>query len=652
MAASPQRRRDLWLGGGTALLLLGLLWLLLHQALAQRGLGLDFSTLTGRAGFRLSESLLDISPDSPAWMAILAGLLNTLRAALLGAFLAVLLALPLALARISNRPLARTVAAWIVEPLRNTPLPLQLFLWYGVLLNLPGPRSALHLAPGLLLSNRGLAVPWFEGGTLSWPALAGFNIEGGLVLSPEFTALAFGLGLFHAAYLAEVLRAGIAAVPPGQIEAASALGLRRWRILRLIVLPQALAFSMAPATWQFLQLMKNASLGLLIGYPDLVGVTGIAVNQTGRGLEGLILVILAYLGLNGLMVLLLRRMAPRSAHIGLQAARPLPQAGRRLAHTWPALLLAAMLGALLFFWGLRDAAFTGGSAACTAAQGACWALLSEKWRLILFGSYPLPEQLRPTLATALLALAILATAWGGARRPGRIGLAWLVILPTWLWLMGGGAGLVPVASMDWGGLPLTLGLAVAATALGAALALPLALATLCRHPALRVPAAMFIALFRSVPLIALLLASSVLLPLLLPTGWNGDKLPRALAALIGVTAAQLAEILRRLSSAPGRPDRGGAEPRPLPLCHPGDGPVAAGLADQLPRRGECLCLDGKGYVSGTGGRAAGSDRDDAVGRAGTAMAQLRRGCLSAARGCVFSAVLSAGPLCAVAGTRG
>ncbi|CAH2605488.1 Amino acid ABC transporter permease (plasmid) [Rhodovastum atsumiense] len=540
-----ESRRDAWLGTGVALLILVLLWLALTSALARRGLSLDFSALGGRAGFAVAEGVLEVSPDAAAWWAILAGLLNTVRVAGCAVLLALALAVPLAIARHSPWQMARTLATWIIEPLRNTPLPLQLFLWYGLLLNLPGPRAAWHLLPGVLLSNRGLALPSFVNGTLSVPALQGFNIEGGVSLSPEFCALAFGLGVFHAAYLAEVLRAGLAAVPAGQTEAATALGLPNRLALRLVILPQALGFALAPGIWQVLQLVKNASLGLLIGYQDLVGVTNIAVNQTGRGLEGLILVVLTYLALNGVLVLALRALERPSSRTALQPAAPHKWTGRhgRAGH-WGNVALGGALALAIGYWGIDQAAFTGGPRACAAANGACWAVVEEKWRLILFGSYPLAEQWRPALATALLALGLLGTGRVAGRHPVRAALGCLVLLALWGWLMGGGGGLAPVPSADWGGLPLTLGLAALALILGAFIALPLALGGQSRHLALRVTTGMIIALFRSVPVVVLLLAASVLLPLLLAPDWSGSKLARALAALIGVTAAQLAVVLR------------------------------------------------------------------------------------------------------------
>ncbi|WP_159992429.1 ABC transporter permease subunit [Roseomonas sp. 18066] len=550
-----QTRRDAWLGAGIGLLLLGLLWWLLQAALDRRGLRLDFSALGARAGFAMAEGLLEVTPDSSAWRAILAGLLNTLRVALCGVALALLLSLPLALARLSRAPLPRQLAAWVIEPLRNTPLPLQLFLWYGLLLNLPGPRLAWNPLPGLFLSNRGLALPWWEAGALRFPALQGFNIEGGLLLSPEFCALAFGLGVFHAAYLAEVLRAGIAAVPPVQAEAAAALGLPRRISLRRVILPQALGFSLAPGSWQVLQLVKNASLGLLIGYQDLVGVTGIAVNQTGRGLEGLLLVVLAYLALNYFLATLLK-LAGHEGRSALQPAMPAPlprdTGWRRAVGFLPGVLLLLALG----YWGVAQAAFTGGAQACAAASGACWALLAEKFRLILFGSYPLAEQWRPALATLLLGLGLVATGWVALRGRWRLLLGWVALLPLWIWLMRGGGVLRLVSDADWGGLPLTLGLAALALALGAVAALPLALAQRSRHLPLRVAAGLFIALFRSVPVVALLLAASLLVPLLLPPGAGGSRLARALVALAGVTAAQLAVVLGAALQAlpPGQPE--------------------------------------------------------------------------------------------------
>jgi general L-amino acid transport system permease protein len=151
--------------------------------------------------------------------------------------------------------------------------------------------GALHPLPGVFLSNRGIFFP-LPGST---PVLEGFNFSGGGHLSPEFATLLAGLVLYTAAFIAEIVRAGILSVPKGQVEAADALGLSRFDRIRLIVLPQALRLVVPPLTSQYLNLVKNSSLAVAIGYPDFVSVVNTAINQTGQAIEGIALIMAAYL---------------------------------------------------------------------------------------------------------------------------------------------------------------------------------------------------------------------------------------------------------------------------------------------------------------------------------------------------------------------
>jgi general L-amino acid transport system permease protein len=174
---------------------------------------------------------------------------------------------------------------------RNVPLLLQLFLWYALITQgLPGPRQALHLLPGVFLSNRGLVVPWFGPDGFTAPHLEGFNFQGGVALSPELAALLFGLTVYTAAFIAEVVRGGVLAVPKGQTEAALSLGLTRGQSLRYIILPQALRIIVPPLSSQYLNLLKNSSLAVAIGYPDLVSVANTTINITGQAIEGFAIV--------------------------------------------------------------------------------------------------------------------------------------------------------------------------------------------------------------------------------------------------------------------------------------------------------------------------------------------------------------------------
>lgn len=326
----------------------------LHN-LAARNITTGFDFLHREAGFAIGESAIAYAPTDTYGRAIWVGLLNTLRISVVGIVAATLLGTVLGVARLSGNWLVSRLAGLYVEIVRNVPLLLQLFFWYAVITqNLPGPRQALHPLPGVFLSNRGLKLPALRGDALDWmaaglalaivgvvvlghwarrrqeatgrifpfgraalalvvllpllgwwaggaplaldlPYLKGFNFTGGLTLTPEFAALLAGLVIYTSAFTAEVVRSGIQAVDRGQWEAAGALGLPRRRILRLVVLPQALRVIVPPMTSQYLNLTKNSSLAVAIGYPDLVSVVNTTLNQTGQAIEGILIIMAAYL---------------------------------------------------------------------------------------------------------------------------------------------------------------------------------------------------------------------------------------------------------------------------------------------------------------------------------------------------------------------
>jgi general L-amino acid transport system permease protein len=334
-------------------------WYLIHNTLANlaaRRIATGFGFLEREAGFPIGEGVIEYTPANTYARALLVGLLNTLKVASIGVVLATIWGTLLGVARLSSNWLIRKLASWYVETLRNTPLLLQLFLWYAVVTEgLPEVRQALQILPDVFLSKRGLRypelvpdpvhlwmlalfaigvalawawrrrarahqdstgeirpvllptlglaiglplVPWLIAGApfqLDVPVLRGFNYQGGGTISPELVALLFGLVVYTAAYIAEIVRAGILAVPHGQTEAARALGLQSGRILRLIVLPQALRVIVPPMTSQYLNLTKNSSLAVAIGFPDLVSTANTTLNQTGQAIEALSMVMAAYL---------------------------------------------------------------------------------------------------------------------------------------------------------------------------------------------------------------------------------------------------------------------------------------------------------------------------------------------------------------------
>ena len=266
--------------------------------LAARNVATGFGFLGNEAGFAISESMLAYSPADTYARAISVGLLNTLKVALVGCVLATLLGAFVGLARVSSNGLVAALARIYVEVMRNIPLLLQLLFWYALVTEaLPGPRQAVEVLPDVFLSNRGLVLPGFDWQSMAWsvPVLRGFNFSGGMAVSPEFLALLLGLVLYTTAFVAEIVRAGIQAVRPGQWLAGSALGLSRTQVLRWVVVPQALRVMVPPMTSQYLNLTKNSSLAVAIGYPDIVSIVNTAINQTGQAIEGVLIIMAAYL---------------------------------------------------------------------------------------------------------------------------------------------------------------------------------------------------------------------------------------------------------------------------------------------------------------------------------------------------------------------
>ncbi len=324
--------------------------------LESRRITSGFGFLARESGFAIGESLIEFGPADTYFRALVVGVLNTIRVSVVGIVLATLVGVLIGLARLSKNWLLSKFASLYVEVLRNVPLLLQLFFWYAIISeNLPGPRQALEPLPGTFLSNRGIRFPipapdpvhvftllaavagaiasyfvyrwarqrqaatgeqfpvlwaslgliiglpvavWLIGGApMAWelPKMQGFNFQGGGTLSPEFAALLMGLVTYTAAFIAEIVRSGILAVSHGQTEAALALGLRRAKVMQLVILPQALRVIVPPTTSQYLNLTKNSSLAVAIGYPDLVSIANTAINQTGQAIEGIAIIMAVHL---------------------------------------------------------------------------------------------------------------------------------------------------------------------------------------------------------------------------------------------------------------------------------------------------------------------------------------------------------------------
>ncbi|KQZ99659.1 amino acid ABC transporter permease [Mesorhizobium sp. Root157] len=344
-----------------ALLVMGVWWIVDNtiENLRRSNISTGFAFLRGRAGFDISDRLIEYSSDSSYGRALLVGVLNTAAVAAAGIVTATILGFLVGVGRLSNNWLIRKLATFYVELFRNIPPLLVILFWYqGVLALLPNVRDSLSLPLGSYLNNRGFYFPRFvwepgaglvlagfiAGIVLSWyvarrakarqmatgqqfpvlltsllliiglpllafllaglpvsidyPQKGTFNLTGGTNVKPEFLSLYLALSFYTAAFIAEIVRAGIMGVPKGQTEAYSALGLRSNLGLRLVVIPQAMRIIIPPLTSQYLNLTKNSSLAVAIGYPDLYAIGGTVLNQTGQAIEVVVIFMVVYLGIS------------------------------------------------------------------------------------------------------------------------------------------------------------------------------------------------------------------------------------------------------------------------------------------------------------------------------------------------------------------
>jgi len=536
-------------------------WLVsnLQQNLAERSISSGFGFVSDVAGFAIGESAIRYAASDTMARALTVGLINTLKVSVLAILGATLLGVPLGLARLSGNPLLRGFSRLYVEVIRNIPLLVQLLFLYAFTLNvLPPVHEAIEPIPGLILSNRGIALPAFAGGAMAWewPRVGRFNIEGGMQLSAELLTLVVGLSTYTSAYIAEIVRAGVQSVPTGQSEAAKALGLRPLHTMRRVVLPQALRAILPPLTSWYLNTVKNSSLAIAVGYPDLLSVVDTIINQTGQAIEGVLILITVYLIVNLLLSLLINwyevRILRTAAAAGATAtAQPAQWSWRSLLGSPPRALLSITLaaGASYAVWSVIDwlvlsATLSGTAADCRHASGACWPFVRENYRIILFGTFPLEEQWRPAvcviLFSAALALSFRRRIWGMP-----LAAVWLsAIVGTVLLMNGGFLGLPSVPTEKWSGLPLTLLLASLAVSLGFPLAVLLALGRRSRWPVMRSACVGFIEFVRGVPLVGVLFMAAVMLPLFLPASFEIDSFTRVQIALVLFTAAYMAEAVR------------------------------------------------------------------------------------------------------------
>jgi len=350
-------------------LVVGYLYINVTTNLARQGLAVGYGFMKNPASFGIGETFISYDPSNTYERALLVGLVNTLVVSVLGIFFTTIVGILVGVARLSSNWLINRFAAAYVGVIRNTPLLLQLMFWYfAVIIQLPSVRQAIRLPGPIYLTQRGIYLTWAEATPtfaawrgfifiaflsvfmiwfglrsaqrrasvplspwwnvayllvpvlIIWlgiilqpqpplrsvvPELTGLNFKGGLRLTPEFAALLFGLVIYTAAFIAEIVRAGIQAVSKGQVEAARSLGLTNSQTLRLIVFPQALRIMVPPVTSQYLNLAKNSSLAIGIGYPDLFSIAGTIHNQTGAAIEIITIMMLSYLTISLITSLLM-----------------------------------------------------------------------------------------------------------------------------------------------------------------------------------------------------------------------------------------------------------------------------------------------------------------------------------------------------------
>ncbi|WP_105384785.1 amino acid ABC transporter permease [Neorhizobium alkalisoli] len=346
----------------TLLIVLVVGWWIFHNTtenLARSGTASGYGFLRGRAGFDIGQSLIAYTSDSTYGRAIVVGFLNTMLVAILGIFTATIIGFIIGLGRLSRNWLVAKLCTLYVEVFRNIPVLLIIFFWYkGVLDSLPQVRDSIALPFNVFLNNRGLAFPnpiWGEGAwvipvallvavvativiarwakqrqaatgkqfhtiwtgaglviglpilaflimgaplTFDSPIAGRFNMTGGARILPEFVALYMALSLYTASFIAEVIRAGIRGVAKGQSEASFALGLHPSHTTRLVVVPQAMRIIIPPLTSQYLNLTKNSSLGVAIGFPELFSTTSTTLNQTGQAVEAISIMLTVYLAIS------------------------------------------------------------------------------------------------------------------------------------------------------------------------------------------------------------------------------------------------------------------------------------------------------------------------------------------------------------------
>jgi general L-amino acid transport system permease protein len=329
-----------------------------QEVLSKQGISTGFAFLDSDAGFEIGEHVIAFQSTDTFLRAYGVAVLNTLKVSVISIVFATLIGVIVGMGRLSSNLLWRKFASLYVEVFRNTPQLVQLIFWYALITKLPHPRQAFSFGDVAFLSNRGLSMPWLSDALAPWlllaalmasclllwtslrlvdrrrkktgrkqpialvlglcvaalplmlaivlgpsfeitvPALKGFNYQGGTTVSPEFLALLLGLSLYIAAFIAAIVRSGIQSVSAGQVEAAQTVGLRPFNIYRRIVFPQALRVMVPPAAGQYVSVVKNSSLGVAIGYPELFSVNNTIVTLSGHTVEAIAIMMSSYLAIS------------------------------------------------------------------------------------------------------------------------------------------------------------------------------------------------------------------------------------------------------------------------------------------------------------------------------------------------------------------
>ena len=609
-----------------AVLRIALLFGIPAAALTVTGSGIGAEQLTSESTFR---------------QALAIGILNTLRVSAVALVLCTIVGMTVALMRLSPNWVLRTIGRAYVALVRNVPLLLLLFFWLAVLYSVPPDRQSLSRGDVTFIDNRGVYLPavdsapglapfciaagaalflvWLAarvdrghmertgrrvavvpiclallfglpgmavlifGPPLTWtlPVLERFDIRDATVLTPAFVAMVVAMAVYYGADAAEIIRTGILSVPSGGVEAEHSGAPPKCEAVRLAVLPLALREIIPPMVSRYSGLIKSSSLGVAVGYPEIVSVGDGIASATGKSIEILVLIMAFYLCISLSVSIWLNwysarlrlkstapevpatRDPPASFPTRPKTSGPLEWVHRNLLSPWwnavstvSALWLCYQAISGLYGWSIQDAAFLGGHEACKSIEGACWPFVADKWTVFLFGVYPEDERWRPySCFVLLLVLIFVSLAARGRPGVGRLYAMWGAAPFVLVAVLHGGdwLGLTTVPIARSGGLMLTILISIIGIAAALPLGVLLALGRCSRRmPAVKFLCIAFIELIRGVPLIVILFMAMFLVPLFVPDWIAVDVLITAQIGIIVFHSACLAEVVRpALRAIPG-----------------------------------------------------------------------------------------------------